>query len=135
MSSSQPRLGSRCLSATQWALTFPNLRRHYVLYRVHKTLLCFLYNTLPVASFLCIRFLCVMCSFSTANNLSTSTSSPICLMASALWCVDQCVTCAPIKDAFSTAVFLNWPANLKCWIVLPVLVVPYAIYRNRLLYN
>ena len=31
MSSSQPRFGSRCLfiHSVQWALTFPNLRRHY----------------------------------------------------------------------------------------------------------
>ena len=32
VSSSQPRLGSRCFSAVQWALTFPNLRRHRLRY-------------------------------------------------------------------------------------------------------
>ena len=116
-----------CYTATQWALTFPNLHRHHVLYRVHKTLLCFLYNTLPVASFLCIRFLCVMCSFSTANNQSTS------IKRSTTERRSTCYVCS-YTDAFSTAVFTNWPANLMCWIVLPlwsVLAKPCAIYRNR----
>src|SRR6056300_1228431 len=80
------------------------------------------------------EFLCVMCSFSTANNLSIPTSEPNLFDGFLPWGVDQYVTCAGITLAFSTAVFLNWPANLMCWIVLPgcvVLVVPVAIFRNR----
>ena len=99
----------------------------YVTYRVHKTLLCFLYNTLPVASFHCIRFLCTICSFSTANIPSMPIKHPT------TGCRSACYVCS-YTDAFSTAVFLVWPANLMCWIVLPVwcvLAMPYAIYRSR----
>jgi len=57
VSSSQPRLGSRCFAATQWALTFPNLRRHLMCINCNikvalYALMCNLCNIIPVASFL-----------------------------------------------------------------------------------
>ena len=87
----------------------------YTLYRIFTKYT--LYRIIPVASFLCIRFLCVMCSFSTANNLSTSTSSPICLMASALWCVDQRVRVSFSGDFFLSGIskLARQPYVLDCF--------------------
>ena len=106
MSSPQPRLGSRCLSAVQWAPTFP---------LPTSTSL-----SLPVASFLCIRFLCTMCSFSTANSLSPSISSPICLMASTLWCVDQRVRVLLYGSFFHSGIFelARQPYVLDCFALM-----------------
>jgi hypothetical protein len=131
VSSAQPRLGSRCLSATQWALTFPNLRRHHT--NIFFCILTLVMLTCKKHVSITSRFvpsakefLCVMCSFSTANNLSIS------IKRSTTERRSICYVCSYFSDAFSTAVLLNWPANLKCWIVLPVvLVVPCAICRNR----
>jgi hypothetical protein len=121
-----------CYTATQWALTFPNLRRHLMCNLLHiilyfLQLMCRLLHIIE-----CIRrsyafciihytsrfvpsakeFLCVICSFSTANIPSMPIKHPT------TGCRSACYVCS-YTDAFSTAVFLNWPANLKCWIVLP----------------
>jgi len=56
----------------------------------------------PVAK----EFLCVMCSFSIDSIQSTSNYS--------LRAFAQRVTCLVSYASFSTAVFLNWPANLMC---------------------
>ena len=62
-----------CYTATQWALTFPNLRRH-LLQKLAKSASILHYTSrfVPVAK----EFLCVMCSFSTDSNQSISTSEP-----------------------------------------------------------
>ena len=65
------------------------------------------------------EFLCVMCSFSTANNLSIPTCEPNLFDGFLpLGSRSVCYVCS-YTVAFSTAVCMNWPANLMCWIVLP----------------
>ena len=113
----QPRLGSRYLlyCYTMGSDLSQPTSTSYTLYRIF--LKYTLHRIIPVASFLCIRFLCVMCSFSTANSLSTSTSSPIGLMASTLWCVDQRVTCAPLGCFFHSGIckLARQPYVLDCF--------------------
>ena len=109
-------------TATQWALTFPNLRRHLMLTQFNikninvNLTLHYTSRFVPIAK----EFLCVMCSFSTANMLSISTSEPDLFGGfHTLVCQSIC-TCASIRELFPQRYFLIWPANLMCWNVLPV---------------
>jgi hypothetical protein len=98
VSKAQPRLGSRCLSATQWALTFPNLRRHQK---------CKIYSTFLTRYFVpSTRFLCVICSSSIANN------QPISIKRSTTERRSICYVCSYFSDAFSTAVLQSGPPTL-----------------------
>ena len=108
VSPSQPRLGSRCLSAVQWALTFPNLRRHLTLYRIFSKYT--LHRNIPrfVPS---AKGFYVLCSVLIANIQSTPIKRST---------TERRSTCtsAPIRMLFLSGI-TNWPANLMCWSVLP----------------
>ena len=93
--SAQPRHWKEVIFYTQvqWALTFPILRRH-----------CFL--QLSPASFLLLKgFYELCCVFRLPTNNLYQPVSPICLVASYLWVVDQYVTCAPIRMLFPQRYF------------------------------
>ena len=100
-------IGSRCLL---YCYTMGSDLSQPTSTSLFPTTSCFV----PIAK----EFLCVMCSFLNDSIHSTSTSGPICLMAHTLVCRSTCHVCS-YTDAFSTAVFLNWPANLMCWNALP----------------
>ena len=125
VSSSQPRLGSRCLlycytmgsDLSQPTSTFyVQIFAHYpVFFTVNVQINA--HNTsrlVPSAK----EFLCVMCSFSIANKQSIPTK----LEWSWLTYISPlvCYVCSCHGCFFHSGITI-WPANLMCWNDLPVL--------------
>ena len=122
-------VGYLFIHKVQWALTFPNLRRHLMLCQFNIKLvnvslkLHYIPRFVPSAKgFLCTVFVFFDCQ---QNNLYQPVS-PICLVASTLWCVNQYVRVLLYESFFHSGI-INWPANLRCWNALPgddVLTMP-----------
>ena len=93
----------------RWALTFPNLRRHYVAYNIQCTLYVTIFSRfVPIAK----EFLRTILCFLNDSIHSTSTSGPILLMAHTLVCRSTCCVCFYTR-AFSTAVLQTGPLTLS----------------------
>ena len=76
--------------------------------------------TLPLASFLLLKsFYELCCVFELPTCNLYQPVSPICLVASALRCVNQYVRVLLYESFFHSGIII-WPANLMCWNVLPV---------------
>jgi hypothetical protein len=92
----------------QWALTLPNLRRHR----------CF---QLPLASFLLLKsFYELYCVLQLPTFNLYQLVSPICLVASTLWCVNQYVRVLLYESFFHSGIskLARQPYVLECFALM-----------------